>query len=221
MVPILFSGHSGCFWNGPNLSNPSQLSAARSTSPITPTGTCKPSARAPSWCSRATTPATPTGWATRRRPRCGTTTPCAPTGEAPTRPWRGRRRRPTCCRQPTGMNFSSRLGEMEGARGHDVKETDASGDVSSDCRTLWAWSVWGFFFSRWSRTLDVLITQMLELAQQENDSRTVLTVTFLLQTFSKGRVYTDCLFATVCLSVCLMMFSCYMSSSFFFLTLVD
>lgn len=47
---------------------------ARTTSPISPTETYKPSVRAPFWCSRVTTPVTLSGWATRRRPRCGTTT---------------------------------------------------------------------------------------------------------------------------------------------------
>lgn len=83
------------------------LSAARTTSPISPTGTSRPSAHTPCWCNRVTTPAIPSGWATPRRPRCGMMTRYAPTGGAPRRPWRGRRRRPTCCRAPTGTNFSA------------------------------------------------------------------------------------------------------------------
>lgn len=85
----------------------SGLSAARTTSPISSTGTYKPSVHAPSWCSRATTPVIPSGWATQRRPPCGTMTPCALTGGVPTRPWKGPRRRPTCCRVPTEMSFSA------------------------------------------------------------------------------------------------------------------
>lgn len=95
----------------------SPLSAARTTSPTTPTETCKRSAHAPSWCSRAITPATRSGWATQRHPRCGTTTRCAPTGGAPTRRWRARRQRLTCCRVATGTSCSSAAPSGGGGRG--------------------------------------------------------------------------------------------------------
>lgn len=108
----------------------SSLSAVRTTSPISPTGTYKPTVRAPFWSSRVTTPVIPSGWATRRPPLCGTMTLYAPIGGVPKRPWKGPRSRPTCCRPPTGMNFSAGAEAAVGggtcrSDGHGVKETEA------------------------------------------------------------------------------------------------
>lgn len=98
----------------------------RTTSPTSPTETCKPSAHAPFWSSRATTPVIPSGWATRRRRLCGMMTPYAPIGGVPTRPWKGPRRHPTCCQLPTRMNSSAEQTRRTWrSKGHEVRETDA------------------------------------------------------------------------------------------------
>lgn len=90
------------------------LSAVRTTSPTSPTGTCKPSAHAPCWSSRPTTLATQSGWATPRRPHCGTMTLCAPTGGDLTRPWRGPRRPSTCCQPATGTSCNREVCSSRG-----------------------------------------------------------------------------------------------------------
>lgn len=83
----------------------------RTTCPISPTETYKPTAHTPSWYSRVTTPGILSGSVTQRRPHCGTMTMFALIGGAPIRPWKAQLRL-RCYQLPTGMNFSTDTTEL-------------------------------------------------------------------------------------------------------------
>lgn len=201
----------------------SSLSAVRTTSPISPTGTYKPTVRAPFWSSRVTTPVIPSGWATRRPPLCGTMTLYAPIGGVPTRPWKGPRSRPTCCRPPTGMNFSAGAeaavgGNLQVRRPRGERKKVFSDFISAhslsprwhaQCHINRTWEFYFIFFfpkhvsgcvAQGEGTVGALIVlqmsltiQMLELAQTGHSREQSVLLLTFFFFFLKTRVYTVCM----------------------------
>lgn len=89
---------------------------AKTTNPTSWTGTCRRSQQAPCWCSHVITQAMLSGWATRRRPRCGTMITSPQTGGAHTRVWRAELHRLAFRTPPTGTSCEMQRGVRERQR---------------------------------------------------------------------------------------------------------